>query len=130
MLGHRRGHQHPGSAGDPLRGATIDIHGKPGAIPRDNGPELTSHNFTEWRKEKDIELRFIQPGKADQNALIQRFNPNYREEVLNAYLFDSIGEAREITDDWLDRYNAIRPYDALGSLPPARYRERLLELST
>jgi putative transposase len=33
---------------------------------------------------------------------------------------------RQITDEWLERYNEIRPHDALGSLPPARYRERLL----
>jgi len=50
--------------------------------------------------------------------------------VLNAYLFDSISEVREITDDWLGRYNEIRPHDALGSLPPARYRERLLAAGT
>ena len=36
--------------------------------------------------------------------------------MLNAYLFDSIGEVWEITDDWLGRYNEIRPHDALGSL--------------
>ena len=37
---------------------------------------------------------------------------------------------REITTEWLDRYNEIRPHDALGSLPPARYREQLLEAET
>ena len=36
------------------------------------------------------------------------------------------GQKRLITDEWLERYNEIRPHDALGSLPPARYRERLL----
>ncbi len=108
----------------------IEIHGKPAAIRCDNGPELTSYDFTEWCKAKDIELRFIQPGKPDQNAFIERFNRTYREEVLNAYLFDSISEVREITDDWLGRYNEIRPHDALGSLPPARYRERLLAAET
>jgi putative transposase len=104
----------------------IEIHGKPAAIRCDNGPELTRYDFTEWCKAKDIELLFIQPGKPDQNAFIERFNRTYREEVLNAYLFDSISEVREITDDWLGRYNEIRPHDALGSLPPARYGERLL----
>jgi hypothetical protein len=34
-------------------------------------------------------------------------------------------EVREITAEWLERYNEITPHDALGSLPPARYRERL-----
>ena len=46
--------------------------------------------------------------------------------MLSAYLFDSLDEVREITADWINRYNQIRPHDALGSLPPARYRERLL----
>ena len=106
----------------------IEIHGKPAAIRCDNGPELTSYAFTEWCRTKDIKLMFIQPGKPDQNAFIERFNRTYRTEVLNPYLFDSISEVREITDDWLCRYNEIRPHDALGSLPPARYRERLLTM--
>ncbi len=104
----------------------IDMHGRPRAIRCDNGPELTSEAFTTWCKEQDIELRFIQPGKPDQNAYIERFNRTYREEVLSASLFDSLDEVREITAEWLDQYNEIRPHDALGSLPPARYRERLL----
>jgi len=114
----------------------IDLHGRPAAIRCDNGPELTSQAFIDWCKEQDIELRFIQPGKPDQNAYIERFNRTYREEVLSAYLFDSLGDVREITTGWLERYNEIRPHDALGSLPPAQYRERLLgeqsslELST
>lgn len=108
----------------------IDIHGRPQAIRCDNGTELTSYAFTEWCQAQDIELRYIQPGKPDQNAYIERFNRSYREEVLNAYLFDSITEVQQITDDWLNRYNEIRPHDALGSLPPARYREQVLKAKT
>jgi putative transposase len=104
----------------------IEIHGQPLAIRCDNGSELTSYTFTEWCQVKGIEIRFIQPGKPDQNAFIERFNRTYREEVLTPYLFDSIEDVRQITDEWLERYNEIRPHDALGSLPPARYRERLL----
>jgi putative transposase len=63
---------------------------------------------------------------------IERFNRTYRDEVLNAYLFDSISEVREIADAWLERYNEIRPHDALGSLPPEPHSPRVasLEMST
>lgn len=108
----------------------IELHGCPDAIRCDNGTELTSQAFTDWCKEQGIELRFIQPGKPDQNAYIERFNRTYRDEVLSAYLFDSLDEVREITAAWLERYNEIRPHDGLGSLPPARYREQLLAAET
>jgi putative transposase len=104
--------------------------GRPRAIRCDNGPELTSEGFTTWCQSQDIALRFIQPGKPDQNAYIERFNRPYREEVLDAYLFDSLAEVRELTAEWLEQYNEIRPHDALGSLPPARYRERMLAAET
>lgn len=104
----------------------IELHGKPAAIRCDNGPEFTSQVFMDWCRDGDIETRYIQPGKPDQNAFIERFNRTYRQEVLDAYLLHSISEVQEITDAWLERYNEIRPHDALGSLPPARYRERLL----
>jgi len=108
----------------------IELHGRPDAIRCDNGTELTSQAFTDWCREQEIELRFIQPGKPDQNAYIERFNRTYRDEVLSAYLFNALDEVREITAEWLPRYNEIRPHDALGSLPPARYAERLLAAET
>lgn len=104
----------------------IEVHGKPAAIRCDNGPELTSQAFADWAKARGIDVRYIQPGKPDQNAFIERFNRSYRNEVLSPHLFESIAEVQEITDDWLRRYNEIRPHDALGRLPPARYREKLL----
>ena len=108
----------------------VAMHGKPAAFRVDNGPEFVSQAFTDWCKEQGIEIRFIQPGKPDQNAFIERFNRSYRNEVLDAHLFDSISQVQEITDDWLRRYNEIRPHDALGNLPPARYREKLLALAS
>jgi putative transposase len=100
--------------------------GLPKAIRLDNGPELTSQYLADWCKDKGIELRFIQPGKPNQNAFIERFNRSYRTEVLNSWLFTSLEEVREITHQWLQSYNEERPHDALGNLPPVAFRERLL----
>jgi putative transposase len=100
--------------------------GLPKAIRLDNGPELTAQRFTTWCAVMGIELRHIQPGKPNQNAFIERFNRSYRTEVLNSWLFGSLDEVREITHQWIISYNEERPHDALGNLPPAVYRERLL----
>lgn len=102
----------------------IEMHGKPGAIRLDNGSELTSQAFTDWCDERRIELRFIQPGKPDQNAYIERFNRTYRNEVLDAHVFDSIEQVREITEPWLGDYNEQRPHDSLGRVPPLTFMPR------
>ena len=71
--------------------------GQPQAIRLDNGPELIAERFMSWCAERGIALRYIQPGKPDQNAFIERFNRTYRTEVLNAYVFESLDQVREIS---------------------------------
>lgn len=95
--------------------------GYPQQIRIDNGPELISARLADWARQNHVELAFIQPGKPAQNAYIERFNRTYREDVLDAYLFDSIQEVQAITQDWLEEYNAVRPHDALGGLPPYQF---------
>ena len=89
------------------------------------GPELIADRFMTWCAEHGIELWYIQPGKPNQNAFIERFNRTYRTEVLNAYVFESLEQVREITAEWLQSYNEERPHEALAALPPATYRINL-----
>ncbi len=72
-----------------------------------------------------MKLRYIQPGKPNQNAFIERFNRTYRHEVLDAYLFTDLNQVRAITDDWCRLYNEERPHRSLGRIPPAQFRRRL-----
>lgn len=93
----------------------------PDVLRVDNGPEFLSDQFTEWCQTNGILLRYIQPGKPNQNAFIERFNRTYRNEVLNLYLFRSLDEVREITGRWLLEYNEQRPHESLGGLPPQNF---------
>lgn len=74
------------------------MHCKPQALRCDNGAEFTSTALTDWCQSLKIDLLYIQPVKPDQNGFIERFNKSYREEVLNAYLFESLNQVRTITE--------------------------------
>jgi len=56
----------------------------------DNGPELIAERLSDWCKNNNVELTFIQPGKPAQNGYIERFNRSFREELLSMNLFTSI----------------------------------------
>lgn len=110
----------------------IEVYGKPEAIRLDNGPELTAELFVDWSERHGVKLLFIQPGKPNQNALIERFNRSFRQEVRDAWLFNAVREVQAAADDWLIEYNEYRPHDSLGSVPPAVFKPRVFnkEVST
>lgn len=100
----------------------INRYGKPQRIRMDNGPEFAAKIARAWSEANEIEFKYIEPGKPMQNGYIERFNKSYREGVLDAWLFDSIDEVREVSQVWVDDYNNSRPHDACGGLPPKKYR--------
>ena len=99
-----------------------DYRGVPKMIRVDNGPEFISSKLDMWCKERKITLIFIQPGEPTQNAFIERFNGTFRRDVLNAYVFKSIKEVDEITNDWIIDYNYNRPHQSLNNKTPMEYK--------
>ncbi len=67
---------------------------------------------------RGIRLLFIQPGKPQQNAYVERFNRTVRHEWLDEHLFESIEHAQATATEWLWHYNAERPNMALGGTTP------------
>lgn len=105
--------------------------GIPHAIRSDNGPEFISKTYTAWCAEHGIEQRFIQPGQPTQNAYIERFNRLFREDVLDAYLFEDLKQVRDLAEEWKIDYNLNHPHSALGGRSPLKYMKELkLNLST
>lgn len=97
----------------------IEWRGTPQWIRCDKGPEYVSQALQDWTHEKGIGLIFIQKGKPYQNGYVERFNRTYREEVLDNYAFDSLAQARLLTQAWIWVYNNERPHSAPGYQHPA-----------
>ena len=96
----------------------IEWRGKPCAIRCDNGPEYISGLLKQWAEEHSIRLEFIQPGKPQQNAYIERYNRTVRYDWLAQYLFDSIADVQDYATRWLWTYNHERPNMGLGGITP------------
>ncbi len=102
-----------------------DERGLPQQIRLDNGPELISDAFATWCEDNNIDLAYIEKGKPQQNGFAERFNGSMRREFLDAYLFESLSQVREMAWHWRLDYNDERPHESLGDLPPSVYRRKL-----
>lgn len=72
-------------------------------------------------------LLYVEPGKPNQNPFVERFNKSFRDEVLDANLFNSISEAQAAADTWLIDYNEYRPHESLGDVPPLAFKPRIFK---
>ena len=104
-----------------------ETRGYPAMIRVDNGPEFISKQFQGWAKSRGILVHYIQPGKPAQNAYIERFNRTYREDILDAYYFDSLREVKTLTREWMNSYNEDRPHEALNNLSPFNFHRKQIE---
>jgi len=104
--------------------------GLPQVLRTDNGPEFLGEVFTNWAKQAGMAIQYIQPGKPNQNAFVERLNRTYREELLDQHLFASLDDVREATYWWMIEYNEERPHDSLGDLTPLEAREKIAGNST
>ena len=86
----------------------------------DNGPEYISATLQVWAAQRGIELMYIQPGKPQQNAYVERYNRTVRQEWLGQYLFDTLEQVQEHATRWLWSYNNERPNMGIGGITPAQ----------
>lgn len=98
----------------------IEWRGKPKVIRSDNGPEYISDTLAAWAKKLGITLAFIQPGKPQQNAYVERYNRTVRYDWLEQYLWTEIYEVQDYATKWLWTYNHERPNMALGGITPVQ----------
>ena len=62
----------------------IEWRGKPEVKRVDNGPEYVSGKLMTWAEKQGVRIEYIQPGKPQQNAYIERYNRTVRGEWLRS----------------------------------------------
>ncbi len=107
----------------------IEFNGKPNTIRVDNGSEFIAKDFKSWCNQEEITIQYIQPGKPMQNAYVERFNRTFREDVLDAYIFEDIKQVRQQAEHWRQDYNHYHPHKALMGLSPIQFKKKNLGLS-
>jgi putative transposase len=53
---------------------------------------------------------------------VERLNRTFRHEVLDAYVFESLDQVREISAEWMREYNEERLHDTLDGMPLSVFR--------
>lgn len=96
----------------------LEWRDKPTVIRCDNGPEFISRKFVQWANEQNIIIEYIQPGKPQQNAYIERHNRTIRFSWVSKHQFDSLEQVQNYATKWLWFYNHERPHKANGGRPP------------
>ncbi len=94
------------------------IHGVPDYIRSDNGSEFIAKELRGWLQRMGVKTAYIEPGSPWENGYIESFNGKLRDELLNGEIFDTILEAKVLTQMWREDYNKIRPHSSLNFSPP------------
>src|SRR5690606_12984391 len=97
----------------------MTIHGPPGFIRRDTGPESISHAARGSLAARGVRTLLTEPGSPRQTGFNASFNARLRDEPLNLELFATLHEAEVLIANWRKYYNHERPHGALGYGPPA-----------
>jgi putative transposase len=114
------------------------LHGIPGHIRSDHGPEFVAKAVREWIAAVGAKTAYLEPGSPLGDLLIavpagtdrqlrwrwengycESFNGKLRDELLDGEVFYSLAEAKVVIEGWRQHYNTSRPHSALGYRPPA-----------
>ena len=76
-------------------------HGAPRVLRRDQGPEFESRVFQKLLRTWRIKDEPVPKGQPFDNGHVESFNGSLRDELLDAELFHSLGEAQTKVATWL-----------------------------
>lgn len=108
---------------------TFRRYGLPERISTDNGPPWGARRgealsgLETWLIRLGIRVSHSRPYHPQTQGKDERFHRTLKRELLDRAGFHSLQACQHALDAWRDRYNLVRPHEALGQQPPvSRYR--------
>lgn len=85
--------------------------GLPRKIRTDNDPEFTCNALKPWVEKNGIARNPTRSGKPTDNGHIERFNGKLRDECLSQHIFESLEDAREKINVWMENSKMAHPHE-------------------
>lgn len=69
-------------------------------------------------RENGIRHLLTAPRSPTTTGKVERFHRTLRQEFLNGRVFDSVQDAQDQLDGWVEHYNHQRPHQGIGMVAP------------
>jgi putative transposase len=102
-----------------------EVAARRGSVPlrmrSDNGPEFAAEAVRSWLEASGSGTLYVAPGSPWQNGFAESFHSRLRDEFLDREEFESVPQARALSELWKEEYNRERPHSSLSYQTPAEY---------
>ncbi len=92
-------------------------------IRADNGREFIADTLLDWLGTQEVRGVFIAKASPWQNGYTERFNGTMERELFGHEVYHSVLEVQHVIDEWLIKYNTVRPHRKLRRPNPGGVRE-------
>jgi transposase InsO family protein len=112
-------------------------YGVPEEVLTDNGKVFTARFgprdaetlFDRICRENGITHRLTAVRSPTTTGKVERFHKTLRDELFSKHTFETIEQAQQALDAFVEEYNALRPHQSIGERPPAeRFRLRAMQM--
>ena len=104
--------------------------GKTAFLRTDNGGEFVAGALRKKMASMDGDILFVEPGSPWQNGYAESFHAQFRREVLDCEVFETLLDAKRAAKEYKQIFNHVRPHGSLGFKTPGAYAAELLAAQT
>ena len=90
----------------------LSLYGKPDIFNTDQGVRFTSQAFVLVLEAKKISISMDGKGRALDNVFIERFWRSLKQEKIYRIELDTVKEAKQAVEEYMDFYNNRRPHQS------------------